>query len=279
MKGVGQTGDPRENPPTSGIVWHDAPASRHHAQTTSTAGLHSHRRPAVWITTSDIHDACQQGCAPCTSATLFPNKYLIAASKDLVGSTVEWLCMFWRKGMGARSRPATTLHNTVQLVRYSPPRLIKNADKSRELECFRWQRVPSGLTFIINTSVPKERAVATVFERLSCSPPTKTTRVQSLAWSLRIFICGNRAGRCHQSAGFFGVLPFPQPLDSGAAPYSPYSPSSARKTSIRAHVNKSVVLRNIALICSHDPLHSTLPSEEQHTPFRVCIFTYSATEL
>ncbi|KAJ8868749.1 hypothetical protein PR048_030289 [Dryococelus australis] len=40
----------------------------------------------------------------------------------------------------------------------------------------------------------------------------------------RIFACGNRAGRCHWSAGFSWGLPFPPPpppLHSGAAPYSP----------------------------------------------------------
>ncbi|KAJ8870417.1 hypothetical protein PR048_029439 [Dryococelus australis] len=36
-------------------------------------------------------------------------------------------------------------------------------------------------------------------ERLDCSPPTKATRVQSPAGSLRIFASGNRAGRCRWS--------------------------------------------------------------------------------
>ncbi|KAJ8869161.1 hypothetical protein PR048_030729 [Dryococelus australis] len=36
-----------------------------------------------------------------------------------------------------------------------------------------------------------------------------------------IFARGNRAERCHWSAGFLGDLPFPPPLYSGVAPYSP----------------------------------------------------------
>ncbi|KAJ8880577.1 hypothetical protein PR048_017047 [Dryococelus australis] len=44
--------------------------------------------------------------------------------------------------------------------------------------------------------------------------------------SAQIFAYGNCAGRCHWSAGFFGDLPFPPPLHSGAAP------SSARFTLI-----------------------------------------------
>ncbi|KAJ8883669.1 hypothetical protein PR048_015523 [Dryococelus australis] len=49
-------------------------------------------------------------------------------------------------------------------------------------------------------------------EWLACSPPAKAIRVQSPGWSLRIFACGNRAGRCCWSAGFLGNLPFPPPF-------------------------------------------------------------------
>ncbi|KAJ8873607.1 hypothetical protein PR048_024425 [Dryococelus australis] len=37
----------------------------------------------------------------------------------------------------------------------------------------------------------------------------------------RIFACGKRAGRCRWLTGFLGDLPFPPPLHSGSAPYSP----------------------------------------------------------
>ncbi|KAJ8874829.1 hypothetical protein PR048_022718 [Dryococelus australis] len=41
-------------------------------------------------------------------------------------------------------------------------------------------------------------------------------------WSRsRILACGNRARVCRWWAGFFGDLPFPSPLHSGAAPHSP----------------------------------------------------------
>ncbi|KAJ8895569.1 hypothetical protein PR048_000905 [Dryococelus australis] len=45
--------------------------------------------------------------------------------------------------------------------------------------------------------------------RLACSPSSKAIRVLSPAGSLRVFACGNRAGRCHLWAGFLGDLPFP----------------------------------------------------------------------
>ncbi|KAJ8866684.1 hypothetical protein PR048_032545 [Dryococelus australis] len=48
--------------------------------------------------------------------------------------------------------------------------------------------------------------------RLACSPPTKATRVHSpTSRSLRIFACGNRAGRCTLAGGF----------SRGSPPFSP----------------------------------------------------------
>ncbi|KAJ8871944.1 hypothetical protein PR048_028284 [Dryococelus australis] len=73
---------------------------------------------------------------------------------------------------------------------------------------------------------------ATVAERLACSPPTKAIRIRSSAGSLRIFACGNRAGRCRWSACFLGVLSFPPPFHSGAASFLPQSPASALNTSV-----------------------------------------------
>ncbi|KAJ8895428.1 hypothetical protein PR048_000760 [Dryococelus australis] len=69
----------------------------------------------------------------------------------------------------------------------------------------------------------------TVVERFACSPLTKAIRVQSPAGSLRIFTCGNRAGRCRWSAGLLGDFQFPPPFHSSAAPQSP---TSALKTSM-----------------------------------------------
>ncbi|KAJ8869268.1 hypothetical protein PR048_030840 [Dryococelus australis] len=57
-------------------------------------------------------------------------------------------------------------------------------------------------------------------------------RVQSPAGSLPIFAIGNRTGRCRRSAAFLGDLPFLPQFHSGAAPYSPQSPSSALRTSM-----------------------------------------------
>ncbi|KAJ8880942.1 hypothetical protein PR048_017415 [Dryococelus australis] len=53
---------------------------------------------------------------------------------------------------------------------------------------------------------------ATGHERLVCSSPTKASRVQSSAGTLRISASGNRAAQCHWSADFLEDLPFPLTL-------------------------------------------------------------------
>ncbi|KAJ8891773.1 hypothetical protein PR048_004326 [Dryococelus australis] len=68
----------------------------------------------------------------------------------------------------------------------------------------------------LNAFKPGNRGGTAVSERSDCSPPTKANRVQ-----FPIFTSGNRGGRCLSSAGSLGDLPFPSPLHSGAAPYSP----------------------------------------------------------
>ncbi|KAJ8882440.1 hypothetical protein PR048_014248 [Dryococelus australis] len=80
------------------------------------------------------------------------------------------------------------------------------------------------------TDTARLAAGAMVAERLACSPPTKASRVQYPAGSLRIFACGNLAGRCRWSACFLGDLPPPLPFHSGCAPYTPLF--SALKTSL-----------------------------------------------
>ncbi|KAJ8894521.1 hypothetical protein PR048_007178 [Dryococelus australis] len=51
----------------------------------------------------------------------------------------------------------------------------------------------------------------------------------------RILACGNRAGRCRWSVGFLGDLPFPPPLQSSAAPYSPsFTLISSQDLDVRA---------------------------------------------
>ncbi|KAJ8875341.1 hypothetical protein PR048_023236 [Dryococelus australis] len=90
---------------------------------------------------------------------------------------------------------------------------------------------PSKLTsrrthLVLNNAWTSE---ATVAEQLACSPSTKAIRIQSPTGSLRIFACGNRAGRCLVSAGFLGDLPFPRPFIPPC--FIPQSLSSALKTS------------------------------------------------
>ncbi|KAJ8898015.1 hypothetical protein PR048_003375 [Dryococelus australis] len=105
---------------------------------------------------------------------------------------------------------------------------------------FPWGSIPLLKTSIIGAVVP---------ERLDCSPPTKTNRVQYPACSLRIFVSGNRSGRCLWSVGFLGDLPFPPPpFHSGAAPYSPrFTPIGSKHLDVKIRPN----------LCTHSLAHTT----------------------
>ncbi|KAJ8888940.1 hypothetical protein PR048_008434 [Dryococelus australis] len=103
-------------------------------------------------------------------------------------------------------------------------------------------------------SLPPSKNVderTTVAERLAFWPPTNAIRVQSPAKSLRIFACGNSAGLCRWSAGLLGDLPFPPSFPSGAAPYSPQSPSSALKKSMLRAVQRSSITHSLTLYFQH----------------------------
>ncbi|KAJ8898037.1 hypothetical protein PR048_003397 [Dryococelus australis] len=75
---------------------------------------------------------------------------------------------------------------------------------------------------------------ATVAERLACSPLTKKNRVQSPAGPPD-FCKWESCRTMPLVGGFLGVLPFPLPLHSSAAPYSLHSSSSALNTSLVVH--------------------------------------------
>ncbi|KAJ8879930.1 hypothetical protein PR048_020551 [Dryococelus australis] len=105
--------------------------------------------------------------------------------------------------------------------------------------------------------------------------------------SLRIFSCGNRAGRCRWSSGFSRESPV-SPLDfrSGAAPYSPQSPTSALKTSILRAVQISSLTKYIppisisSGICMRNVQDITRLSEEAFAilqPMRVKLGEYGIT--
>ncbi|KAJ8881975.1 hypothetical protein PR048_018463 [Dryococelus australis] len=123
-------------------------------------------------------------------------------------------------------------------VRWRPKSRCANACRTRRCDhscrtCWKTSRreMPHGIEFPSIQYAQWYRG-ATVAERLACSPPTKAIRVQSPAGPLRIFACGNRPRRRLWPPGFLGVLPFPPPSHSGAAPYSPQSPTSALNTSV-----------------------------------------------
>ncbi|KAJ8865954.1 hypothetical protein PR048_033478 [Dryococelus australis] len=89
-------------------------------------------------------------------------------------------------------------------------------------------------TFLLHASsaicaIPFPRGPhAVTFLPLNCKGPrwfsgqtTRRTGFDSRWGRCHILACGNRVRRCRWSAGFLGDIPFPPPLYSGAAPYSP----------------------------------------------------------
>ncbi|KAJ8890508.1 hypothetical protein PR048_010017 [Dryococelus australis] len=66
------------------------------------------------------------------------------------------------------------------------------------------------------------KSQAVVVQRSDYSPPPRQTGFDSRRGRSRIFASGNRARLSSWLVGFLGDLPFPPPLHSGAAPYSPH---------------------------------------------------------
>ncbi|KAJ8888462.1 hypothetical protein PR048_007952 [Dryococelus australis] len=74
----------------------------------------------------------------------------------------------------------------------------------------------------------------------------------------RVTPCGNCTGRCRWLAGFLGDLPDSPPFHSGAALYSPQSPSSALKTSmLRAVQISSLTHSGLAIFKRNDVYRSS----------------------
>ncbi|KAJ8867050.1 hypothetical protein PR048_032912 [Dryococelus australis] len=93
-------------------------------------------------------------------------------------------------------------------------------------------------------------------DRLACSLPTKANRAQS-PLGHRIFTSRNSARRCRWSVDFLGNLPFPPPLNFGAAPYSLQLSSSALKTSMLRAAQISSLTPLISFYfgsCLHSPV-------------------------
>ncbi|KAJ8882632.1 hypothetical protein PR048_014444 [Dryococelus australis] len=108
---------------------------------------------------------------------------------------------------------------------------------------------------------------ATVAERLACSLPTKAIRVQSRpghSGFLHVGIVPDDAVGRRVFSGIY--LSFPPPWHSGAAPYSPRSPSSALKTSMLKRLRlehcapvHSLALRGDGVLDGVEVLPLTLP--------------------
>ncbi|KAJ8893493.1 hypothetical protein PR048_006091 [Dryococelus australis] len=111
-------------------------------------------------------------------------------------------------------------------------RQLSSSLPRRVVRC-RENRLPPGMTATRHANQPwlvlKGAAVA---ERLPCSPHTKANRVRSPAGSLSDFRVWELCRTMPLVYCFLGDFPFPPLFHTGAAIYSPQSPSSALKTSL-----------------------------------------------
>ncbi|KAJ8877818.1 hypothetical protein PR048_022276 [Dryococelus australis] len=186
--GRGETGDPRENPPTDGIVRHD---SHLRGLNPVRLGIGFDYRPQpferiseeIWHTlNSEALRADEGDCG----------EYGVAPEG---GSG-------WKREFPEKTRRSKALSGTIPTCENPGVTLLGIESGSR-----RWRT-----------------------SRLTARPPFNSRQGHS-----KIFARRNRGRRCIWSTDFFGNIPFPLPLHSGAAPYSSnftLSPSSADKISM-----------------------------------------------
>ncbi|KAJ8869063.1 hypothetical protein PR048_030624 [Dryococelus australis] len=177
-EGAGQTGDPRENPLTNGIVRHDS-----HLPKSSDPTKDEVRR-SRWLRTTN-HRVPTSNCFSANTSSENGMVWILAGERPRADRvTVQ----------SDRSTPE--LHSESNLIPAAPVR----ADAIGGMFAAR-------VTYA--TAPP------------ACLPP-RQTEFNPRPDHSRIFASGNRAGRCCWSAGFIEDLPFPPPLHSGAAPFSPH---------------------------------------------------------
>ncbi|KAJ8882737.1 hypothetical protein PR048_014550 [Dryococelus australis] len=194
-----EMGNPRENPPTNGIVRRE-----------------SHMRKSG-VTRPGIEPGSQWWEA--STLTVQPPSEIRhdyspgrrEEAGDMGTEKMSWTHYPARRGGGCDPPLCLAGRREQQL----PPRDARNCldrDLSPHLEKH---------TLVAATNLTK----LTSHARL----PPRRSGVQSQAGPLRNLACGNCAGRCRWPAGFLGDLLFSPPFHSSAAPYSPKSPSSALK--------------------------------------------------
>ncbi|KAJ8885398.1 hypothetical protein PR048_011595, partial [Dryococelus australis] len=130
----------------------------------------------------------------------------------MIGSNDCEVFIYWRRDTRSTSNKAWSndkhiamlLENGVQL---SPSAVTADNQCAVDIGIFAHNIVESSL----QVTELMDFSGAAVAKWLTCLPPSKANRVQSPAGTPRIFVCGNRAGRCHWSAGFLRDLPTVSP--------------------------------------------------------------------
>ncbi|KAJ8893766.1 hypothetical protein PR048_006366 [Dryococelus australis] len=225
---AGQTGDPRENLPTSDIVRHDSYMRKSRGATPPGIEPGSPRPNGgrnVWrhfhlSIDEEVELLCFEINPRYSAVNRHVESFSLAlfpgTSASITGDSLGIGCsrIFAESIIEARYRRQDC--TPVQcFARRGDERVVAHVSVA-----------PSAPTLLGLTKYEVDRFFvgATVAERLARFPPTKANRAQSTAGSSNFRKCW--------SVGSLGDLPFPLPPHSDAAPHSPQSPSSALKTSI-----------------------------------------------
>ncbi|KAJ8869871.1 hypothetical protein PR048_028880 [Dryococelus australis] len=168
--GAGETGDPRENPPTSGVVRHDSHMRK------SGSGPVGRLSPCARMASEAVGD--ERYCQPAQSSQVDGS----VISSSAVDSQLGTIPRPQKDKLGFRV--LAKLNLTVRVVtrdRGALLNLVLTTD--REISETHLTGIPNTSRAAINSATRSLQAEATVAERLARSPPTMTNRAQSPAVS------------------------------------------------------------------------------------------------
>ncbi|KAJ8881259.1 hypothetical protein PR048_017735 [Dryococelus australis] len=262
---AGETGDPRENPPTNGIVRHDShlqnpvtllgiePGSPFAGPLAKLAETPSQTRQLGMLSlVKRLHAIGIPFLeVPGPATRLFINLRTATTFRTTKrGGTVATRWTRIREGSGSIPRPAILVAVFHGFQNHSRPMLEWVPNKGHGFlphSLFPAQLAPS-----LMTSLSPRRAA--VVWRLEYLPSTYATPGGGRS---RIFACGNRAGRCRWPAGFSqGSLP----LHSGAAPYSPhFTLIGSQDLDVKSRPNLSTSLYRRRAYCEYQAPRRQLP--------------------
>ncbi|KAJ8895977.1 hypothetical protein PR048_001318 [Dryococelus australis] len=247
MKGRGETGDSRENPPTSGIVRHYShlPEIEPGLPWWEASVLIAQPPWPQAIRVQYPLDAVVGGYVPAGYSHSLPNRHsALLQLKVLILRQRERrthaglngkIRHFWAPSLpyftnDPRGKTGEVAVVASQLGNFDSQSVLRQ--RARTLSASRATFVCSCCSiscvsgeFTVHTGLPvkptNQPRTSLLYNAAARLPPRRTGPYPRPGHS-RIFTIGNCARRCRWSAGFLGDLPLPAPLNSVAAPFLPH---------------------------------------------------------